>query len=118
MSSLRARGMMHRGPLFEFARLLVSLTEFSKPGTTLRSGEKSKKRGQIGKAKGAQRWPGLPLDSLCLPILFFAHADFFPFSPKAEPNPRLEFSGSDFAPPTPLVAVDVAYPHYSVCLLS
>ena len=47
---------------------------------------------------------------------FASPADFFPVSPKAEPGPRLEFSGSDFPPP--LVAVDVAYPHYSECLLS
>ena len=51
-------------------------------------GEKGKKRGQIGKklassglGRGKFPLPGLPLSSLRSPN-FFAHADFFSFSPK------------------------------------
>ena len=68
MSSLRASGMMHRGPRFEFARL--------GPGSAV--GKKATKRGQIGKILASEESPAVAWATSRLA----SPADFFPFSPK------------------------------------
>ena len=73
------------------------------PGSAV--GEKGKKRGQIGKYRGAklaERYPGEEERAPPFPppqatyrlaslhnFFFFVHADFSPFSHNAEPGPRL-----------------------------
>jgi len=83
MSSLRASGMMHRGPRFEFARL--------GPGSAV-----GKKAAKLGQNIAARSEPSGGLGYLSSR---FARR-FLSFFPEAEPGPRLQFSGSDFAPPT------------------
>ena len=58
--------------------------------------KKKKKRGQIGKILASEA--SLAVDWATSRLA--SPADFFPFSPKAETGPRLEFSGNDSASPT------------------